>query len=44
MVWLWTAITMAGASQTAHLLMKGRMLSPEIGAMDIGMGSGVDSQ
>ena len=27
-----------------HLLMKGRMLSPVMGAMDMGMGSGVDSQ
>ena len=27
-----------------HLLMKGRMLSPVMGAMDIGIGSGVDSQ
>ena len=28
----------------AHLLMKGLMLSPVMGAMDMGMGSGVDSQ
>lgn len=27
-----------------YLLMKGLMLSPVTGAMDIGMGSGVDSQ
>lgn len=73
MVWLCTAITMAGASHTAHLhtkptnqppttqnssfiqmlatlplfrdlLMKGLMLSPVMGAMDMGMGCGVDSQ
>lgn len=27
-----------------YLLMKGLMLSPVMGAMDMGMGSGVDSQ
>lgn len=44
MVWLCTAITMAGASHTAHLLINGLMLSPAMGAIDMGMGSGVDSQ
>lgn len=37
-------MTMAGTSQTAHLLMYGLMLSPVIGAIDMGIGSGVESQ
>lgn len=34
----------SAATGWTHLLMKGRMLSPVMGAMDMGMGSGVDSQ
>ena len=43
LVYEWFFFSNPKAIQT-HLLINGLMLSPAMGAMDMGMGSGVDSQ
>ena len=42
--WPFSPSRVSAPTGWTHLLMKGRMFSPVMGAMDMGMGSGVDSQ